>query len=156
MLTDYLKKLEEYLNADQEISRRLEGFKTFSGPPDGHYRRAREQGGSAAARAVRCYPFGGTSRLEDGEMIGMRLRRVKDASSFVISLTGPDALSSIASVAATLGNVGPGLGMVGPTSNYASLHYSAKVILSVLMWFGRLEIFTCLIFLNPSLYRRRY
>jgi trk system potassium uptake protein TrkH len=77
-------------------------------------------------------------------------------SSFVISLTGPDALSSIAAVAATLGNVGPGLGIVGPTSNYSSLHYSAKVILSILMWFGRLEIFTCLIFLNPAIYRRRY
>jgi trk system potassium uptake protein TrkH len=77
-------------------------------------------------------------------------------SSFVISLTGPDAVSSIAAVAATLGNVGPGLGLVGPTSNYASIHYSAKVILSLLMWFGRLEIFTCLIFLNPAIYKRRY
>jgi trk system potassium uptake protein TrkH len=77
-------------------------------------------------------------------------------SSFVISLTGPDAISSIAAVAATLGNVGPGLGLVGPTSNYASIHYSAKVILSLLMWFGRLEIFTCLIFLNPAIYKRRY
>lgn len=77
-------------------------------------------------------------------------------STMLISLTGPDAISSLAAVAATLGNVGPGLGMVGPTSNYASIHYSGKVILSILMWFGRLEIFTCLILLNPALYRRRY
>lgn len=76
--------------------------------------------------------------------------------SLLVSLTGLDAVSSLAAVAATLGNVGPGLGVVGPTSNYSSLHSSAKIILTVLMWFGRLEIFTCLIFLNPSLYRKRY
>ncbi len=76
--------------------------------------------------------------------------------SFLMSLTGLDAISSLSAVAATLGNVGPGLGLVGPTSNYASISYPGKVILSILMWFGRLEIFTCLIFLNPAIYRRRY
>jgi trk system potassium uptake protein TrkH len=76
--------------------------------------------------------------------------------TLLISMTGLDAISSLAAVAATIGNVGPGLGLVGPTSNYASIHYSGKVILTILMWFGRLEIFTCLILLNPALYRKRY
>ncbi len=74
----------------------------------------------------------------------------------LVSMTGLDGVSSLAAVAATLGNVGPGLGVVGPTSNYASLHFTAKIILTVMMWFGRLEIFTCLILLNPALYRKRY
>ncbi len=76
--------------------------------------------------------------------------------TLLISMTGLDAVSSLAAVAATIGNVGPGLGIVGPTSNYSSIHYSGKVILTILMWFGRLEIFTCLIILNPALYLRRY
>jgi trk system potassium uptake protein TrkH len=53
--------------------------------------------------------------------------------TLLVSMTGLDGISSLAAVAATLGNVGPGLGMVGPTSNYASLHFTAKIILTVFM-----------------------
>ncbi len=65
MLTEFNRKLEDYLNRDQELQRRLKGFKTFSGPPDGHYRRSRAEGSKAIARAVKCYPFGGESLLQD-------------------------------------------------------------------------------------------
>ena len=73
MLTAYAHGLEEFLNADAELQRRLAGFKTFCGPPDGHHRRAREQGASAAARAVRCYPFGGASALDGHELIAIQV-----------------------------------------------------------------------------------
>jgi len=73
--------------------------------------------------------------------------------TFLVSLTGPDIVTSLSAVAATLGNVGPGLGLVGPTANYASLTYSAKVMLTALMWLGRLELLTCLVLLLPSTYR---
>ena len=74
MLKDFNKKYEDYLNADGELQRRLKGFKTFSGKPDGHYKRARSEGEKAVARAVRCYPFGGESLIgENSEIIGINI-----------------------------------------------------------------------------------
>ncbi len=66
---------------------------------------------------------------------------------FLTSL-GLDLVSALAAVAATLGNVGPGLGLVGPASNYASLPVAAKVVLSVCMLIGRLEVYTVMVILN--------
>jgi len=73
--------------------------------------------------------------------------------SFLMSLTGLDAISSISSVFATLGCVGPGLGSVGPSLNFAHVTPAGKVILSLLMWLGRLEIMTCLVMFIPSSWR---
>lgn len=58
--------------------------------------------------------------------------------------------TSIGAVAATLGNVGPGIGGVGPVENYSHLPAIGKWVLSFLMMVGRLEIFTVLvIFTRP-------
>ncbi|MGA1872977.1 MAG: TrkH family potassium uptake protein [Thermoplasmatota archaeon] len=73
--------------------------------------------------------------------------------SFLMSLTGLDAISAMSSVAATLGNVGPGLGLVGPTSNYASVAPVGKVLLSVFMWMGRLELLAVTILFFPHTFR---
>ncbi|MBM4346701.1 MAG: TrkH family potassium uptake protein, partial [Deltaproteobacteria bacterium] len=63
---------------------------------------------------------------------------------------GLDIDTSVGAVAATLGNVGPGIGSVGPVENYAHLPALGKWILSFLMMVGRLEIFTVLvIFTRP-------
>lgn len=63
---------------------------------------------------------------------------------------GLDIDTSIGAVAATLGNVGPGIGAVGPAENYSHLPILGKWILSFLMMVGRLEIFTVLvIFTRP-------
>ncbi|MFC1669765.1 hypothetical protein ACFL20_05180 [Spirochaetota bacterium] len=86
MLTDFNKKLEAYLNSDKELQRRLEGFKAFSGTPDGHYHRARQQGISAVARAVKCYPFGGESLLKDCEIVGIKITDANDSTGLIISL----------------------------------------------------------------------
>ena len=70
----------------------------------------------------------------------------------VMAMTGLglDIDTSIGAVAATLGNVGPGIGMVGPVENYSHLPVIGKWILSFLMMVGRLEIFTVLvIFTRP-------
>jgi trk system potassium uptake protein TrkH len=74
-------------------------------------------------------------------------------SSFLMSLTGLDVISALSSVSATLGNVGPGLGLVGPTANYSSIEPVGKVILSVLMWLGRLEILAVMVIFFPHTYR---
>ena len=83
-MSEYCIQLETFLNADQELKRRLAGFKTFSGTPDRHYHRAREQGISAVARAVKCYPFGGKSLLGDGNMIGISILDGGKRSTIVI------------------------------------------------------------------------
>jgi len=74
-------------------------------------------------------------------------------ASIVLVFLGLNLETSISAVAATLGNVGPGLGLVGPALNYADLPGAAKVILTICMWLGRLELFTVLVILSPRFWR---
>lgn len=60
--------------------------------------------------------------------------------TFLIAIAGADPVTAASSVASSLGNVGPGLGTVGPMSNYAHMPQISKLILSLLMIIGRLEI----------------
>ena len=66
---------------------------------------------------------------------------------------GAELDTALGAVAATLGNVGPGLGTVGPVDNYSHFPDLAKWLLSFLMMAGRLEIYTVLIVLNPNFWR---
>jgi len=75
------------------------------------------------------------------------------AASIVLVFLGLNLETSISAVAATLGNVGPGLGGVGPISNYASLTQPIKVILTICMWLGRLELFTAIMILTPRFWK---
>jgi len=74
--------------------------------------------------------------------------------SLLVAATNVDMVTSTTSVAATLNNIGPGLGMVGPMVNYAFLHPFAKVVLIVMMVVGRLELFAILIPLTRAFWRR--
>ncbi|MGA1821146.1 MAG: TrkH family potassium uptake protein [Thermoplasmatota archaeon] len=74
-------------------------------------------------------------------------------ASFVMTLTGLDPLSAISSVATTMGGVGPGLNMIGPNLNFSEVTDTGKVILSMLMWIGRLEIITCFVLFFPSTWK---
>lgn len=73
----------------------------------------------------------------------------------LISLDAPDFLTAFSTVAATYNNIGPGLGLVGPTANFAWLSSFSKVILSIGMIAGRLELFPVLILFTPSTWRKR-
>jgi len=75
-------------------------------------------------------------------------------ASLTLSLMGSDILTSITAVATTLGNVGPGLGAVGPTENFAHFPAAVKWILTFCMLFGRLEIYTLLILLLPEFWKK--
>ncbi len=66
--------------------------------------------------------------------------------------TGMDQVTAFSAVAASLNNLGPGLGDVA--DNYASISDIQKWILCLAMLFGRLEIFTLLVVLTPSFWRR--
>ncbi|MEQ9619131.1 MAG: TrkH family potassium uptake protein [Deltaproteobacteria bacterium] len=63
-------------------------------------------------------------------------------------------ITAISACAATLGNVGPGLGEVGPAGNYANLSNVTKVVFSFLMLTGRLELFTVLVLITPAFWRK--
>jgi trk system potassium uptake protein TrkH len=75
-------------------------------------------------------------------------------SMVFMSLLGNDLETSVGAVAATLGNIGPGIGGVGPALNYAELHVAGKWFLSFLMLVGRLELFTVLVLFAPMFWRR--
>ena len=68
----------------------------------------------------------------------------------VLAWIGLDFESALGASAAAIGNIGPGIGSVGPASNYALVPESGKWVLTVLMLVGRLEIFTVLILLTPA------
>jgi len=74
--------------------------------------------------------------------------------SLIMSLIGLDFLSAIGSVAATLGNIGPGIGSVGPVDNFAHIPTIGKWFLSFLMLLGRLELFTILVLFTPYFWRK--
>ncbi len=75
-------------------------------------------------------------------------------SSFIMSILGLDIVSAMASVAATLGNVGPGLGLVGPAQTYALIPPLGKITLILCMLLGRLEIYTVLIMVVPEFWKK--
>ena len=61
--------------------------------------------------------------------------------SVALSLTGLDFVTSVSGAAAALANIGPGLGeIIGPAGNFSSLNDTAKWILIIAMWIGRLEL----------------
>ncbi len=72
----------------------------------------------------------------------------------VMSTMGLDLESAMGSVAATLGNIGPGIGSVGPIENFAHLPGFGKWFLSLLMLMGRLELFTVLVLLTPWYWKK--
>jgi trk system potassium uptake protein TrkH len=65
-----------------------------------------------------------------------------------------DYLTGMSSVIATLMNIGPGFGAVGPSENYAHVSAAGKWFLSWLMLVGRLDMFTVFVVLYPSFWRR--
>jgi len=74
--------------------------------------------------------------------------------ALLVSAFGVDLLTSIGASAATLGNIGPGFGKVGPVSNYAWLPIPVKWILSFAMLTGRLEIYTVFVLFSPSFWKK--
>ena len=74
--------------------------------------------------------------------------------SVLLAGLGVDFTTAFGAVAATLGNIGPGFGMVGPVENYAQIPYLGKWLLIWCMLLGRLEIYTLVIVLVPEFYRK--
>lgn len=71
-----------------------------------------------------------------------------------MSVIGLDITTSFASVAATIGNVGPGFGLIGPVNNYLPVPAIGKWVLIFCMILGRLEIYTVIVMLAPAYWRK--
>jgi trk system potassium uptake protein TrkH len=76
------------------------------------------------------------------------------AATFALLLTGLDFVTAFTGVVASINNAGPGLGLVGPASNYGVLDDLQTWILSFVMILGRLEIFTVLVLFTPAFWRK--
>ena len=72
----------------------------------------------------------------------------------VLSTQGLDFSSAVGASAASLGNVGPAIGSLGPSLTYEGLSAFAKIWCSFLMLVGRLELFTFLIIFTPYFWRK--
>ena len=74
-------------------------------------------------------------------------------SAFLLS-QGYDTYTSTSATIACLGNIGPGFSMVGPAMNYAGLNDITKLVLSMCMIMGRLEVYTVLVIFIPEFWKR--
>ena len=75
-------------------------------------------------------------------------------SILIVSRDGMDYTTNFTSVAATINNIGPGLAKVGPTQNFSLFSPLSKIVLSLDMLIGRLEIFPLLVLFSPSSWRK--
>ena len=77
------------------------------------------------------------------------------AASVLVALQDNLTLTSSATaVAATLNVIGPGLGQVGATESFEIVDPFGRVVLTVCMLLGRLELFTALALLSPAFWKR--
>ena len=81
---------------------------------------------------------------------------VAAVSMFIIAVDGRDLVTTSTSVIACLGNIGPGLGAVGPYGNYADFSILSKLVLSFDMLAGRLELIPMLMLFSPYAWSRKY
>jgi len=75
-------------------------------------------------------------------------------STLLLSLDGFDFTTNLAAEIACFNNIGPGIGLVGPTGNYSAYSAFSKMLLSVNMLLGRLEIYPILIVFSRSAWRK--
>lgn len=74
--------------------------------------------------------------------------------SLIMTMMGLEFESAVGSVASSLGNIGPGLGITGPVENYSIIPVAGKWFLAFCMLLGRLELFTVLILFSASFWRK--
>lgn len=75
-------------------------------------------------------------------------------SILLVSLDNKDFATTVTSVIATMNNIGPGLGEVGPTGNFADFSVLSKLVMSVGMLAGRLEFYPILLLFSPYMWKK--
>jgi trk system potassium uptake protein TrkH len=75
-------------------------------------------------------------------------------ATLLVAATGVDVLTSVSAVLACIGNIGPGLGSVGPTDNFAHIPALGKWVLTLCMLLGRLEVYTVIVLFVPEFWKK--
>ena len=102
-------------------------------------------------------PIGADARAKVVMFVGLyaAIIAVSSVAMGVLELAhGIDLETAVGAVLATLPNIGPGFGEVGPTGNFAHFLPATKLFLCLLMVLGRLELYTVLVLLVPALWRK--
>jgi trk/ktr system potassium uptake protein len=97
--------------------------------------------------------------VHEGVMLNILAFMLLFVASFIVgalllTALGVDLVTAAGASAAAIGNIGPGLAGVGPAENYSWMPAMGKIILSLLMLLGRLEIYTVLVLFHPEFWRR--
>jgi trk system potassium uptake protein TrkH len=74
--------------------------------------------------------------------------------TLALLLSGLDFVSSLTAIIACINNTGPGLNVVGPSTNYAALSDFQTWTCTAAMFLGRMEIFTVLVLFTPTFWRK--
>jgi trk system potassium uptake protein TrkH len=74
--------------------------------------------------------------------------------TLLLVISGLDFISSFTAIVASLNNAGPGLGEVGPATNFGSLTDFQTWLCTLAMFLGRIEVFTALILFTPAYWRK--
>lgn len=74
--------------------------------------------------------------------------------TLAVALLEGDFVVAFTASAQAIGNIGPGLGPIGPMGSYAGLHPLSKLVLILQMWAGRIEILPVVLLFSPELWRR--
>jgi trk system potassium uptake protein TrkH len=75
-------------------------------------------------------------------------------TAFVLTSFGVDILTAFSAALSSVGNIGPGVGDIGPTESYSSIPTEGIWLLSLCMIMGRLEVFSLLILFLPQTWRQ--
>jgi len=76
-------------------------------------------------------------------------------ATLLLTATGLEPFDAMSAVVATLGNVGPGFGVVGPMTTFSSINPFGESVLILCMLLGRLELFTLLVLIQPEFWHSR-
>ncbi|MDD3245595.1 MAG: TrkH family potassium uptake protein [Methanosarcina sp.] len=76
------------------------------------------------------------------------------SSALLLSVLGMDIITSITASIATLGNIGPGLNVVGPMGTFDPIPPLGKLIMISNMWIGRLEVYTVIVLFTPEFWNK--
>ena len=72
-----------------------------------------------------------------------------------VSVDGYDVTTNFTAAVSCLSNIGPGLSLVGPSGSFSIFSYFSKIVLSIAMLLGRLEIYPLLVLVMPAMWRRK-
>ena len=75
-------------------------------------------------------------------------------SMMMLMASGLDIVTAVSAVLASINNMGPGLGLVGPASTYAPLTDFQTWVCTVTMLLGRLELFAIVVLFTPAFWRK--